>query len=137
MAEENDAILLQRIEEMIKTHISQIDNLKEEIDKHKDMLDDIFVNEETYQEHDKLAKEAARVRTATKQQILKRPNVADLSNKIKTLKSEKMELNEGLSDYLREYQRLSGSNEIEGEDGEVREIVYVAKLVKKSSKYKP
>ncbi len=136
MADENDAVILARIEEMIKTHISQIDNLKEEIDKHKDMLDDIFLNEETYQEHDKLAKEAARVRTATKQQILKRPDVADLSNKIKVLKSEKMELNEGLSDYLREYQRLSGSNEIEGEDGEVREIVYVAKLVKKS-KYRP
>ena len=43
-----------------------------------------------------------------------------------------MELNEGLSDYLREYQRLSGSNEIEGEDGELRTIVYVAKLVRKS-----
>lgn len=136
MADENDAVLLQRIEEMIKTHISQIDNLKEEIDKHKDILDDIFINEETYQEHDKLAKEAARVRTTTKQQILKRPDVADLSNKIKVLRSERMELREGLSDYLREYQRLSGSNEIEGEDGEVREIVYVAKLVKKS-KYRP
>ena len=52
------------------------------------------------------------------------------------MKSEQSELKTGLSDYLREYQRLSGSNEIEGEDGEVREIVYVAKLVKKS-KYRP
>ena len=95
---ENDAVLLLRIEEMIKTHMSQIDTLQEDITKRKDMLNDIFTNDETYQEHDKIAKE-------------------------------------GLSDYLREYQRLSGSNEIEGEDGELREIVYTAKLVKKSAQF--
>lgn len=67
---------------------------------------------------------------------MKRPDVADLSNKLKDLKSEQTELKEGLSDYLRECQRLSGSNEIEGDDGEVREIVYTAKLVKKSQ-FKP
>lgn len=129
----NDASLLLKIEEMIKTHISQMDDLAEQISKHKEMLDDIFGNDETFQEHDKIAKEAIRVRSNTKKEIMKRPDVADLANKLKALKSEKMELAEGLSDYLREYQRLSGSNEIEGEDGEIREIVMVPKLVKKSS----
>ncbi|EKD85351.1 MAG: hypothetical protein ACD_38C00038G0015 [uncultured bacterium] len=132
---ENDAVLLLRIEEMIKTHMSQIDTLQEDITKRKDMLNDIFTNDETYQEHDKIAKEAAKVRTGTKQQIMKRPDAADLSNQLKSLKSEQKELKEGLSDYLREYQRLSGSNEIEGEDGELREIVYTAKLVKKSAQF--
>lgn len=131
---DNDAVLLVRIEEMIKTHISQIDNLSEEISKHKEMVDDIFGNDETYQEHDKIAREAAKVRSKTKQEILKRPDVADLSSKLKSLKSEKAELQEGLSDYLREYQRLSGLNEIEGEDGEIRQIIYVAKLVRKFPK---
>ena len=128
----NDAVLLVKIEEMIKTHISQIDTLQEDITKHKEMLDDIFGNDETFKEHDKIAKEANRIKSKTKSEIMKRPDVADLANKLKALKSEKMELNEGLSDYLREYQRLSGSNEIEGEDGELRTIVYVAKLVRKS-----
>lgn len=137
MADENDATLLIRIEEMIKTHIAQIDNLSKEITKRRDMVSDIFGNDETYQEHDKIAREAAKVRSGTKQQILKRPDVADLSAKLKELRSEKNELKNGLSDYLREYQRLSGSNEIEGEDGEVREIVYVARLVKKSPQFKP
>lgn len=130
---DNDAALLLKIEEMIKTHISQIDTLDEEVRKHKEMLDDIFGNDETFQAHDKAAKEATRIKTATKQQIMKRPDVADLSEKLKSFKSQKAELNEGLSDYLREYQRLSGSNEIEGEDGEMREIVYTAKLVKKGA----
>lgn len=132
---DNDAVLLVKIEEMIKTHLAQIDSLVEEITKHKDMLDDIFVNNETFKEHDKLAKEAARIKSNTKKEIMKRADAADLAAKLTSLKSEQKELKNGLSDYLREYQRLSGSNEIEGEDGEIREIVYTAKLVKRSSKY--
>lgn len=134
-ASSNDAILLVKIEEMIKTHMSQIDTLQEEITKYRDMVNDIFTNDETFQEHDKIAKEAARIRSNTKKEIMKRPDVADLDTKLKSVKSEQKELREGLSDYLREYQRLSGSNEIEGEDGEIREIVYTAKLVKRSSKF--
>lgn len=131
----NDAVLLVKIEEMIRTHASQIDGLSEEISKIKEMLDDILVNDETYQEHDKQAKEAARIRANTKKEIMKRADAADLANKLKSLKSEQKELKMGLSDYLREYQRLSGSSEIEGEDGEVQQIVFTAKLVKRVSKF--
>lgn len=128
----SDAVLLTRIEEMIKTHLSQIAALQEEITKYRDMINDVLANDETYQEHDKAAKEAARIRSNTKKEVMKRPDVADLANKLKALKSEQGELKTGLSDYLREYQRLSGSNQIEGEDGEVRDIVFTAKLVKRS-----
>ena len=131
----NDAVLLTKIEEMIKTHMSQISELAEEASKYKDMLDDIFTNDETFKEHDKLAKEASRIKSNTRKEIMKRPDAADLANKLKAVKSQQKELREGMSDYLREYQRLSGSNEIEGEDGEIREIVYTAKLVKRSNKF--
>lgn len=131
-SKDSDAVLLLRIEEMIKTHISQIDNLSEEAKKYKEMIDDIFASDEVYKKHDEVAKEAVRVRSKTKAEINKRPDVADLNEKFKSIRSQKKELSEGLSDYLREYQRISGLSEIEGEDGELREIVYVAKLVKKS-----
>ncbi len=134
---DNDAVLLSRIEEMIKTHMAQIESLAEEITKYKDMVDDVLANDETYQEHDKIAKEAARIKSNTKKEIMKRVDVADFGSKLKSLQSEQKELKNGLSDYLREYQRLSGSNQIEGEDGEMREIVFVAKLVKRSSNFKP
>lgn len=134
---DNDAVLLVKIEEMVKTHTSQIDTLQEEITKYKDMLDDIFLNDETYQQHNEAAKEATRIKTNTKKEIMKKPDVADLASKLKELKIEQKDLKQGLSDYLREYQRLSGSNQIEGEDGEIREIVFVARLVKKSSKFQP
>lgn len=128
----NSGILIS-MESLIKGHISTIDKLSEESRKFKDMLDDIFTNDQTYQEHDKAAKDAAKIKQNTKRQILKQPQAADLDKKIKELKSELKENQASLSDYLQEYARMSGVNEIEGEDGEVREIVYTAKLIKKSS----
>jgi predicted RNase H-like nuclease (RuvC/YqgF family) len=128
----NSEILI-NMESLIKGHIATIDKLSDEAKKLKEMLDDIFNNDPTYQEHDKAAKEAAKVKQNTKAQILKQPQAADLDKKIKDLKSDLKENQASLSDYLQEYARLSGVNEIEGDDGEVREIVYSAKLIKKSS----
>ena len=128
----NSEILL-NMESLIKGHIATIDTLSTEAKKHKEMLDDIFNNDPTFQEHDKLAKEAAKVKQGTKQQILKQPQAAELDKKIKELKSELKENMGSLSDYLQEYARMAGVNEIEGDDGEVREIVYNARLIKKSS----
>ena len=127
----NGGMVIIELEGSIKGHLSAIDRLSEELKKHREMLEDIFTNDSTYQQHSEQAKEATKIKTKTKQQILKQPHVADISNKVKDMRSELKELKEALSDYLREYQRLSGVNEIEGDDGEIREIVYVAKLVKK------
>lgn len=128
----NSEILI-NMESLIKGHVSTIDKLTIEAKKLKEMLDDIFSNDPTFQEHDKAAKEAGRVKQNTKAQILKQPQAADLDKKVKELKSELKENQASLSDYLQEYARMSGVNEIEGDDGEVREIIYSAKLIKKSS----
>jgi predicted RNase H-like nuclease (RuvC/YqgF family) len=120
------------MEGMIKNYVASIDKLQIEAKKLKEMLDDIFNNDPTFKTHDEAAKQAAKVKQQTKAEILKRPQAKELDDKIKTLRSEYKEQQGALSDYLQEYQRMSGVNEIEGEDGEVREIVYSAKLVKKS-----
>lgn len=127
--------LVLNMEGMIKNLVSTLDKHRDEVAKFQEALNDIFDNDETYTNHSKLAKEAARVKSATKQQILKQPQAADLNSKVKTLKSEIKENQASLSDYLREFQRMSGISEIEGEDGELREIVYTAKLIRKSSKF--
>jgi len=134
--EESPAELLQNLESTIKEHIASIDKAKSELKKMKEMLNDTFVNDPTYQNHDKAAKDAAKIRSKTKSELLKQPAAADLNHKIKEMSSDLKDMQNALSDYLREFQRLSGSNEIEGDDGEIREIVYVAKLVKRSSHFK-
>lgn len=134
--EVDGASVIINMESMIKSHMAQIDKLNEEMGTYKDMLNDILENSSTYKEHTEKAKEANRIKNATKIEIMKQPQAADLSNKVKSVRSQVKELKGALSDYLREYQRLSGVNEIEGDDGEVREIVYVAKLVKKSARFR-
>jgi predicted RNase H-like nuclease (RuvC/YqgF family) len=134
VAVDNSAVIL-NMEGMIKSLITTLDKQKEETGALSETLNDIFDNDETYRKHTEDAKAAAKIKSATKAEILKQPQAADLNNKIKTLKSEMKENKASLSDYLREFQRMSGISEIEGEDGELREIVYDARLVRKSSKF--
>lgn len=119
------------LENMIKTNNSQIAKLSIELSEAREMLKDAFEGDTTYREHAEAAKDANKIKSATKAQILKKPDVAQIATNVKVLTSELKELKEALSDYLREFNRLSGITEIEGDDGELLEIVYVAKLVKK------
>ncbi len=135
IVEETPADMLVNLESTIKEHIASIDKSKGELKKLKEMLADTYQNDPTYKEHDKTVKEATKIRSKTKSELLKQPAAADLSAKVKELSGELKDFQAALSDYLREYMRLSGSSEIEGDDGEVRDIVYVAKLVKRSSKF--
>jgi hypothetical protein len=128
------AMMVLEMENMIRSHLSSIDRLQIEAEKHQGLLDGIFDNDPIFKKHSDDAKEAARIKSATKQQILKQPQAAELFEKVKSTKSEVKELKSALSDYLREYQRMSGLTEIEDDEGEVREIVYEAKLVKKQFK---
>lgn len=130
----NDATVLLSLENLIKNHIASIDKLKEENKKQKQMLEDSFMNDAVYQEHLRLAKEAVKQKSATKSQITKQPQNMALSQKIRQMSAELKDKQLALSDYLLEYQRLTGVNEIEGDDGEIREIVNSAKVVKRASK---
>lgn len=130
----DQATVLLSLETLIKNNIASIDKLKDEAKKHKQMLEDAFMNDAVYQEHLKLAKEAVKVKSATKVQIIKQPQNVMLSNKIKNMTTELKDKQFALSDYLLEYQRMTGVNEIEGDDGEVREIINTAKVVKKAVK---
>jgi len=134
MDDTNSASVLLELEATIKNHISQIDRNKAEVKKQREMLESALLNDETYRLHTEEAKKAAKTKALTKYQILQQPAHKVLADKVKDLSAQIRELNSALSDYLREYMRMSGTNEIETEDGEVREIVYVAKLVKKSSR---
>jgi hypothetical protein len=124
------------LENLIKTNINGIDKGRNEISKMKEMLNDTLLNDPTYQKHDEEAKAATKKKSATKSEIMKATQNHELLRKIHALSTEVKEMNEALSDYLREYERLSGSNEIETDDGVVREIIYSAKLVKKSPRAK-
>lgn len=129
-----DAAILLNLEEMIKNYIQSIEKLKEEKKKHAEMFEDAFVNNPVYRENSEKAKEALKVKATTRQQIASQPSVIALGVKIKDLSRDLKERQVALSDYLLEYQRLTGANEIEDNDGQIREIINSAKLIKRSAK---
>jgi hypothetical protein len=132
----NDTSVITDLESLIKSHITGIDNRKNELKKLREMVNDALLNDKTYQEQDKTAKEAAKIKNATKSQILKAPTNQSIVAKTHEMAAEVKEMDEALSEYLREYQRISGSNEIETDNGDVREIIYIAKLIRKANRGK-
>lgn len=129
-----DAAVLLNLEELIRNHIQSLDKLKEEHKKLKEMFEDAFANNPVYRENAEKAKEAAKIKATTRQQIASQPSVINLTNKIKEFSLDIKERQAALSDYLLEYQRLTGSNEIEDANGQILEIINSAKLVKRSAK---
>lgn len=123
--------VLLNMEGLIKNHLSALRKLQEELTKQKEMLDDILSNDPTYQEHLNAANEAAKTKNSTKAQVLKQPQAADLDRKIKEVKGEMKDNQGSLSDYLSEYSRLSGLTEIEDDEGNMMQISFSAKLVKR------
>jgi hypothetical protein len=129
-----DAVKTQlSVEQLIKSFISRITKLKEDLKPVNEMLNDLLNNNEEYRLAADVAKEAAMKKSAVKKKILSTPEGKMANDKVSGLRSELKEAQEALSSYLTDYQRLTGSNEIEGEDGELRQIVYAAKLVRKTN----
>lgn len=119
---------------LIQNYISSIDRLKKELTENRQMLEDSFMNDETYKEKDAKAKQAVKEKNVLKQQILKQPALMTLSEKIKDLRISLKDSKQQLSDYLQEYQKLTGANEIEDAQGNLSEIRYTVRLVRPSKK---
>lgn len=120
------------VESAISQRTQKLSELKTELKLQNEMLNSYLENDETYREVSEIAKKASQKKSAVKRELLSRPEAGDLPNKVKELRDEIKEVNDALSYYLREYQRITGTNEIEGEDGEMRQIVYTARLVKRN-----
>jgi CHASE3 domain sensor protein len=130
MPNENQATNLLNIESLINNFNARLETLQKEAKEHKEMLASILDNDAEFQEASKEAAKLAKLKTIAKQKVIKQPETAKLQDKINDYLSQIKEVRVGLSDYLSQYVSLSGSSQIEGPDGVLRQIVYSAKLVK-------
>jgi len=112
---------------------TEIDKIEADLANQKEMLDSVLENDSTYKDHAERAKEASRIKTATKKEIFKRPDVSHVVVKLNEIKDDIKNTKEELSQYVQEYARVSGQNYFEAADGSIQEIVYVAKLRKKQA----
>ena len=117
---------------MINTSLATIDKVKEEKAKLAEMLQSLLDNDPGYLEAAEQAKQATQAKGQAKKQVMRMPQASDLDSKVKELSKHLKDINNNLSMYLADYARLSGLSTFEDPSGEVREIMYVAKLVKKS-----
>jgi len=122
------------ITSIVKRYIGDIEKLKANIKAEKEMYDSSFENDAKYSESSEKAKQAARELHAIKQTVTKQPAVEASVAKLRELKDELKDMQDALSGYLQQYQKISGTNVIEGDDGTLRQIVHIYKLIKKSSK---
>lgn len=123
---------LTTVTNLVKNYIATITRTKNELSKHKEMLEDALSVNPQYKEACDEAKETSKIKADVKRQILEEDKLLELSTKVKELAASLKETREALSEYLVEYARLSGSNQIEDDDGRTHEIVYSAHLVKQA-----
>ncbi len=123
---------LKNIENLINSNIAKIDKLKEDIAPVKEMLESLLDADLEYAELDQKALEAAKNKTIKKKELMNTTNGKELNEKLKLLKAEMKDAKDALSTYLQEYKGRTGFNEFEASDGELRQIVFTAKLVRKT-----
>ena len=130
MPDENQAQNIINTESLINTASSRLNDLSYEVKEYKAMLDEILESDTEFQEIDKEAKKQAKLRALARQKALNTPAAKTNIDKLKETQTQLKEVKTALSDYLAQYVKISGSNQIEGPDGVVRQIIYTAKLVK-------
>jgi len=118
---------------LINGHIAGLDREKENLGKLSEMLSDILANDPKYKEATDKAKELIKEKSKAKANVLQQPTAHDIAFKIKDSRNEVKQLSLELSNFLTEYQKLTGSSEFEGEDGEMRQIITTAKIVGKTN----
>lgn len=126
----NQATNLINIESLINASTARFDNLQKEFQDLKSQLDSVLESDNEYQEVFQEAQKQAKLKTIAKQKVMTRPECSQLVEKIKDAQLQLKELKTAMSDYLSQFVILSGTNQIEGADGILRQIIYTAKLVK-------
>jgi hypothetical protein len=132
----NKAVDLMNIEKLIINYIGDIERVEADLKKEKELLENILENSDDYKKASEAAKEATKEKTRIKSDLLKQPEAAGHAQKVAEVKADIKQMRDNLSKYLQQYGQLAGTNQFEDNDGQVREIVYMAKLVKRSSKFR-
>ncbi len=130
MPDENQTLNIINTESLINTANARLNDLTYEAKEYKAMLDEILESDTEFQEIDKEAKKQAKLRAVARQKALNTQGAKTNIDKLKETQTQLREVKTALSDYLAQYVKISGSNQIEGPDGVVRRIIYTAKLVK-------
>lgn len=126
----SEQLTLINCESLINSAIVRHDTLKKETVDLKSQLDSILENDDEYQTLCEEVNKLSKLKKIAKQKVMQRQEATVLNDKIKDGNCQIKEIKTALSDYLAQYVSLSGTNQIELNDGVMRQILTSAKLVK-------
>lgn len=125
------------VAELIKRYMGDIEKTKAQLKEQKQMYKDAFEGDKEYHDENEKVKEINRKKKAIQDRLVKTPAMEAVTSKVKNLTEELKDMQVALSGYIQEHIRQTGQTMIEGNDGEMYEMVPVYKLRKKSGKYNP
>lgn len=132
----NKADVILSMEEMIGSAVQRIGTLKDDIKAKRDNLNSALLADSSYADAESAIKEQQQIKKTAKERIMAVPSVSRMADELKALQADKKELNSSLSDYLLEYNRMTGATQLAFFGSEEYLIVKSAKVKKYSPKKK-
>ncbi|MEP7189016.1 MAG: hypothetical protein ABI901_07505 [Roseiflexaceae bacterium] len=118
------------LQNLIQRKIQAMEELSDQIKEADEVIKGALADNAAYNQADEKAKEAAKHRSQVRAQVMDTTEMKNFAGKRKSLKAQKAEEKETLSDYLIDYERLTGANIIESLSGVQLEIFKTAAVKK-------
>ena len=119
---------LQSLEKVIERNANQLNELKEELKKRRQMLKNYFENDVQLAEAEEQAIDYKNQVKERKLGLQLEPQVVDLQVKIKELRERQKEIQETLSNHLVNHYRMTNSTSFDTSDGDQWEYQVQAKI---------
>jgi len=125
------ALSILQVEDLINRQMADIEKMRDESKMMRSAFEDAFKNDAKFREFDEKTKEAGKLKKQYVEGMKKDPAIANAEQQYNVKKDELKDAQVGLSEYLKEYNRISGMTQFETKDGQMLEIVQTFKLVKR------
>jgi len=130
-----DQVQYDSVKNLVMRKTQQLDELNNTIAELSESLKNILVNDRELSESEEDAKKAKKAATACKAQLMNSPEAVSIKLKLQEAKEDQKDIEDGLSTQLLSLYQLTGVQEFETDEGEVREFVIKARVKsKKKSK---
>lgn len=122
-----------QVDFLVKQMISQIDQTKEQLKEHRQMLKDAYATNMQHKELSDQIKDLAKKKKEISQAISNQESVKQTKEEIRTLSEDLKTVEKKLSGYLQQYVEAFNSRTIEDAEGRLKEIVTVYKLIARAT----
>lgn len=122
---------LQSLEKIIERHANQLEEIRDDLSKRRQMLRDYLANDKELVEIKEESKELKNKVKARKTKLEEEPQAKEIKFKIKDMKKRRREIKESLSNHLVNHHRLTNSRSFDTSEGTQWEYAIKARVKSK------